>query len=750
MKTYSKVIAGALAVMLSAGATGMYAMANDKEDKSEEKKPKAADTEVTASQAHDENGKTYKEETVYVMTKASGAKDKVIVSDWLKNPKGLTDLEDVSNLTDIENTKTDETYTASGSKLTWKTEGGDIYYKGNYSGDLPVEMKVTYTLDGKETKPEDMAGKSGKVTIRYDFTNNAKRTINVNGKDQEVCVPFLMTTGSILDSDVFSNVTVTNGKVISDGNKQIFVGIAVPGLKESLDVTGLKEKLEKENKEASDKLAEKDVEIPDYVELTADVRNFEMPTVFTLATSNLLSNAEIDTSDIVEQVDKKLKEMTDGVDQLCEGSGKLSAGLATLNSSVTALPDGVAKLYAGSGELNNGLKSANDGAGQLAQGANTLSSSTAQLTDGIAKLKNGSATLSSKLGEASTGAQTLAKGAGDLAGGFAQIDSKLPELTAGAAQLKDGAQQLSDGASQLKDGSSKLTAGLGEAQKGVAQLQAGAQQLSGAMDQQLDKSADGTLANGTAQVSAGAAQVADNLSKMNTQVANLPTQVNTLGKGVDTAAENLETTISVNEQVLAGLEQLNTQSPSQSLATSIATLEQTIAGQKKILASLKTGTDANNPTIRDGVTALEQGAGTIKTSVGALSAGAAQVKDGAAKVDAGAQKLMNDTKNGAQQLFGGLKTLNDNFTKKDTGILDGSKALTAGLTQLDKGAGDLNKGVGSAASGIGQLTGGLKQLSDGSKQLNTQAPRSLTAASVSFQAAQINSRTAQSSFPIIW
>ena len=212
MKTYSKIIAGALAVMLSAGATGMYAMANKKEDEKSDSDESKTSSAEKSTQPNNADGKTFKEETVYVMTKANGSNDKIIVSDWLKNPKGLKDLEDVSNLKDIENTKTDEEFDASGNKLTWKTNGGDIYYKGNYSGDLPIEMKVTYTLDGKETKPEDMAGKSGKVTIRYDFTNKAKQTININGKDQQVYVPFLLTTGSILDGDIFSNVTIKNGK----------------------------------------------------------------------------------------------------------------------------------------------------------------------------------------------------------------------------------------------------------------------------------------------------------------------------------------------------------------------------------------------------------------------------------------------------------------------------------------------------------------------------------------------------------
>ena len=192
MKTYSKVIAGALAVLLSAGCTGMYAMANDKKD--EDKKSQTANTQVkeeTTQRHQTQNGKTYKEETVYVMTKADGNNDKVIVSDWLKNPQGLKELKDVSKLSDIENTKTDEGFERSGNELTWKTEGCDIYYKGNYSGELPVEMKVTYKLDGKDIKPDELAGKSGKVTIRYDFKNKSEADRYMSARNRRSRYPLL-------------------------------------------------------------------------------------------------------------------------------------------------------------------------------------------------------------------------------------------------------------------------------------------------------------------------------------------------------------------------------------------------------------------------------------------------------------------------------------------------------------------------------------------------------------------------------
>ena len=202
--------------MLSAGATGMYAMANDKKDEDTNKaQTTSAEPEKKNEQAKDENGKTYKEETVYVMTKANGSKDKVIVSDWLKNPKGLTDLKDNSKLSNIENTKTDETFEQSGTDLTWKTEGGDIYYKGDYSGDLPVDMKVTYKLDGTEISPENLLGKSGKVTIRYDFENKTEQTVTVNGKEQGEFTVKSGSTPSEVEMQVYLNAGENTVAVLS-------------------------------------------------------------------------------------------------------------------------------------------------------------------------------------------------------------------------------------------------------------------------------------------------------------------------------------------------------------------------------------------------------------------------------------------------------------------------------------------------------------------------------------------------------
>ena len=200
-----------------------------------------------------------KDETVYVLANPDGSARRVIVSDYLSNPDGADTIADVSNLEKIQNVKGDEAF-ADG---VWQAKGNEIYYQGDSSEALPVELKISATLDGTEIAPADLAGRSGHVTLRFDYAVSASYT-----KDAEtVAMPFAVITGALLDNEVFANVSVKNGQAVNDGDRTVAVGLCVPGL-----TTGLK--LE------SDK-----VELPEYLEISADVKNFSLPVTVTLATN---------------------------------------------------------------------------------------------------------------------------------------------------------------------------------------------------------------------------------------------------------------------------------------------------------------------------------------------------------------------------------------------------------------------------------------------------------------------------------
>ena len=259
-----KLTAAALAVLMSTQlcAAPITAQAAGSADSDKDK-------DNTESQK-EESKAVGKDETVYVKTDASGNTKDITVSDWLKNTDGTSSIQDASDLTDITNVKGDETYAQEDNgDMLWTSDGSDIYYQGKSNGQLPVDVKITYYLDGQEIAPENLAGKSGKVKIRFDYTNNSKKTVKVNGKEEEIYTPFLMASAMILPGDNFKNVEVSNGKVISDGSNNSVVGIALPGLEDSLKLDELD-------------LGDRD-EIPDYVEVTADATDFKLEMTATVA-----------------------------------------------------------------------------------------------------------------------------------------------------------------------------------------------------------------------------------------------------------------------------------------------------------------------------------------------------------------------------------------------------------------------------------------------------------------------------------
>ncbi|MDE7063302.1 MAG: hypothetical protein K2O73_08680, partial [Lachnospiraceae bacterium] len=340
-----RVLAGVLTVALLGGSYGVWHVQAAKEDSAQIEEsteygsePAEKNTEdqeereilkkqlnnmVTAEKQEETIGK---EETVYMMADANGNVEKTIVSDWLKNPDHADTLQDASDLKDITNVKGKESFTQDGERLTWEAKGSEIFYQGTTDKEAPVTQAVTYYLDGQEISPQELAGKSGRVTIRFDYTNHEKTVETVNGKACDIYAPFSVVTGMILNED-FTNVEVTNGKVMADGKHTVVVGIAMPGLKESLGV-------EEED-------FEEEVTIPDYVEVSADVENFELSMTVTVASCDLLSqmnvNGSLDLSSLSDTIDK----MSDASGQLAEGSSELAEGLDTLQSSLEQFSTGV-------------------------------------------------------------------------------------------------------------------------------------------------------------------------------------------------------------------------------------------------------------------------------------------------------------------------------------------------------------------------------------------------------------------------
>lgn len=330
----------------------------------------------TSKQSVDETKKdetNIKDETVYVLTDAEGTVNKIIVSDWLKNSDGSEKLIDESSLENIENIKSDETYSMQENQLIWNADGNDIYYQGTTDKELPVNLKISYQLDGKAISSQELLGKSGHVTIRFDYEDTLYELVKINGKEEKIYVPFLALTGMILDNDCFRNIEVTNGKIINDGNHSVIVAFGAVGVEESL---GLEEVLKDLN----------------HFELSADVTGFSFNTTFTYLNNEIFNQLENTQLNSLDDLSSMVDKLSDGLIQLISGSNELYEGLSTLQTKSGELVSGVNELVSGAKKLNDGATEVDNGVAQLISGLSQLSSGLNLMSEKSALLNDGAKT----------------------------------------------------------------------------------------------------------------------------------------------------------------------------------------------------------------------------------------------------------------------------------------------------------------------------------------------------------------------
>ena len=401
-------------------------------------------------------GSVEKEETVYVNADAGGTVKSITVSSWLKNGDGAEELTDVTRLTDVVNVKGDETFTQDGDTYVWAADGRDIYYQGETAEALPVDVKVTYYLDEKEVNPEELAGKSGKVKIRFDYENHSTQKTEIGGKETELYVPFVAASTLILDSDRFVNVEVENGRILSDGKNTVVAGVAMPGLYDSLDLLNLE--------------GFEDVDIPEYVEVTADVTDFELAMTATILMPDVLSRLDTDDMDGFDDLKEDMEELNDATYELIDGCVELDDGVQELKDNMPDLWDGAVELDDGAVELNDGAWELDDGAQDLMDGAD-------KLNDGAKDIREG--------------AKELDQGVGTLQAGAGLLNENMPKLTGGVNSLAAGLQSLQNPMMLGPDGKSgdaehpyiKASAGL--LRNGVDTLVAGVLGMGNTLEQKI-------------------------------------------------------------------------------------------------------------------------------------------------------------------------------------------------------------------------------------------------------------------------
>lgn len=573
-----------------------------------------------------------KDETVYVFAKANGDVDNILVNETLKNRDKSDKIEDTTDLKDIVNVKGDETFTQNGNKITWDAAGNEISYQGTTDKQLPVSVKATYYLDGNEILPEDLAGKSGKVKIRLDYTSNETVTKDVNGKDEDISVPFVAVSGMVL-GDNFTNIQVTNGKYLAQGESNIVVGYAVPGLD-----SGVK-----------DAAKDLDTEIPDYVEVSADVTDFSLDMTVTM----LVNGSEMDYSGDLDLTD---------LDDLTEA----------LSSAGNQLADG-------SGELS-------DGAGQVSDGAGTLASKMGDLTTGAGSLKAGMESLSSSSGDLSNGVSVINQSAQAIAAGVNTLDTavntKMTEEEQ-AAVAKQAASQVSASVeAQFAAGTdtynyiynsavSNYTNSMNNATDQIAQAYIDSDAYTAFYNSALAAQAAQIASEKAAQAAAQGADFATVYQQAYTAAlasADLQTAVATQVQGAFKQMAQQTTTslaeggkAAIGQSVVDACKSAATQAASQAAGQAAVQGAETA---KATIASQIEATQANGYSLVSGANALAQGTSTLAGSIPALKNGISQLVSGANALASGAGQLKDGAvtlADGASQVADGAGTLNESL-----------------------------------------------------------------------------------------
>ena len=557
------------------------------------------------------SGEFDKEETVYLLADANGKVEETIVSEWLKNKERTETLEDSSELTDIKNVMGEETFDQSGTNLTWQAEGADIYYQGNTGKKAPVSVTVSYFLEGKEMSPKEIAGKSGKVKMRFSYTNTEK--------SGNVYTPFMLVTGLILEDETFSNINVDYGKVISDGKNNIVVGYGFPGLKESLDVS-IGEK-------------EPDMDIPESFEVTADVKDFKLDMTMTIATSDLFEDVdteELDLSEVFDKLDDKLSEFEDGTKELSDGVKKYTDNVAKIAEASKQLKDGSETLASGTKSLKKGAESVKNGSVSLDNGAQSLKTGIASAKSGADQLKAGYA--------GDTGA---AAGAKALATGLNALNQAVAGLTLPTAALPETTPE------QLQEIQTKIAAQL-QTEIPAAVANYAAEDPAIATDNSMQ--AAFRYAYSTAYAKAyqegmkAGAQAA--VTKINETIGGMSGQITTLQTSV--------------AQLSAG---------ANSLSTGIDKLKTGTDSLAEGLGSLKSGSE----TLAGGTKSLKSGSAKLDSGAKKVSKGAASLKEGAGKLSSGAGKLdhaSDDLLEGTKKLLTGVTKVTNKANDYETDAED--------------------------------------------------------------------------------
>lgn len=604
-----------------------------------------------------------KDETVYTKANANGSSYQTIVSEHLKNSDNAELLKDMSTLLNIKNTNGDEEASQNGTSLEWRTSGNDIYYQGNTDRELPLDCTIKYELNGEEIAPNDLIGKSGSVKITIKYTNKEERFVNINGKSEKMYVPFVVMAGTMLDNTKMKNIEVTNGKVLDNGQKTVVVGLACPGLIESLG------------------LEDEDLPNLNKVEISFEATDFEMGNIMSYATPKIFDDADVSAMDKLDEVYSQINDLKSASTQLVEGAKTLQDGTEEYVSKSSEFADGLET-------FNQGINTATNSYNKIDEGIDSVNSNISTIKNGASKLNQGASDLSDGLNSLQTG----------VSAGKEQAVSSLEESS---KTLSDGIDKIIAGKDQevetikeqvIENANSKLAEGL---KTGVSSAVSSA--IDSTMEKKMASVQKAILADETLTTEEKLA-IQKSLSSISISDAEKQAMSKQIGTAIDSAVAQTTKAqeagldaINDNEKgVKAGLNTLKTQATS-SIKSGISE----ISSGFDAITDGTTELIAGSNELKNGTSTLSQGTSKLQTGVSTLASGSKELKTGLSTLNTSSDKLNSANK----QLLEGAST-----------ISDGAKTLAEGISEFDKEG--INKIVSMVNGDVKDLQTRVEKLQD--------------------------------------
>lgn len=648
-----------------------------------------------------------KKETSYLILNADGSVQEQVTSDWLHSDDGFDAVTDESDLSDIQNLKSDVMPEQSGNTLKWTTDETDIYYQGKNSAQAPVGVSIEYTLDGKTVTADELKGQSGHLVATVKLTNNTGEEVTVNGKKRTVYTPFFTVAAAVLPSENFKNITTEHGLVESDSKTQVACYLAMPGMKEA--VSDLLP-------DSFDKL---DDLMLDTLTLEADVTDCTVPTFLFAAAPNL---SDLDLDEASDELGDTMNELTDAIDQLKDGSGALDDAVGTLVESLDTFASSYSQFDAGVDSALNGTQTLANGTENLLENAQLLATKTGELSLGAIQLQNSTAQLAGVMNQqlvpglvdASEKKTALEDKMTELSGKLETVE--IPDMTALKAQLGAGAAQVFDGAAS---GAAKAASEAAASNAATVASQKTAEEIKGNVQAAADDAA------------VGADQVADQAAALSTDVfqGGYKTALKELLSDPNFLTEDQKNAILAKIDVPASPSSEITDTVTAKLSDAATVAVKTAMGQ--VVNDIDSDTIASTvgpkvaeqvaPAVTEKVTTSEELAAAKQSAVQQVAAAIPDINTDELKSLMGEFK---DLSSQAGEMMDSVDTLTgalynaENPADTNT-VVGAANAISDGAAKLGSGASQLATGTSAFATGVGTLDAGTNQLLSGMETLSS-------------------------------